>query len=60
MKPESHEELKKKLDVATERMKGCRDPATREQLTEDVRELERLVQIAAEGDRPEAPRELIR
>ncbi|MDB5655304.1 MAG: hypothetical protein JWQ94_2917 [Tardiphaga sp.] len=42
--------LKQKLDQATRLMKETRDPVSKSRLAEDVRELERLVEIAADRD----------
>jgi hypothetical protein len=47
---ESFKELKRKLEQATRLMDGAQDPMTKDRLAEMVRELERLVEIAAERE----------
>lgn len=49
----SRSELKQKLDHATRLMKAMHDPAARSVVTERVRELERLVEIAANREDPD-------
>jgi hypothetical protein len=46
--------LKQRLDEATDRLKRAADPETKAIMGERVRELERLVELAAEAD-PAAP-----
>jgi hypothetical protein len=46
----SRSELKQKLDHATRLMKVMRDPAARSVVREKVRELERLIEIAADRE----------
>jgi hypothetical protein len=43
-------ELKRKLDQATRLMDATGDPVTKSNLTEMVRELERIVEIAADEE----------
>lgn len=53
--PGYRNELKRKLDEATARHKRTTDPEERHLLGADVRELERLVEIASE-EAPDRPR----
>jgi hypothetical protein len=46
----SKAELKQKLDQATRLLSAATDPITQERLGEMVRELERLVEIAADRE----------
>jgi hypothetical protein len=47
---EHWQNLKKQLDETTERWKRAADPETKDLLGGDVRELERLIEIAAAQD----------
>ena len=53
--PGYRSELKRKLDEATARHKRTTDPEEKHLLGADVRELERLVEIASE-EPPDPPR----
>jgi hypothetical protein len=48
------EDLKQRLDEATDRLKRATDPEAKSMLGERVRERERLLELAAEAD-PTAP-----
>jgi hypothetical protein len=53
---DARDELKQQLSETTERWKIAQDPEAKDLLGADVRELERLIEIAAEQD-PDLPRE---